>query len=75
MIECPNCGSSRFYYRQRVYEYHYFSHVEPEYVELTHLEDAVVDDDYPTNFWCEDCDKTWAINELAEIFKETNNDS
>lgn len=74
MIVCPKCGSTRFFYVSRVYEYHYIDRVEYGYVELAELQDSVPDESYETKLWCEDCCDEFDVAEIETILDKTNVD-
>lgn len=69
MINCPSCSSSRFFYVQRVYEYHKILELKDGDAFLENLEECVVDSCYTPHLFCEDCEKEFDLN-LEEIIHE-----
>ena len=66
---CPECDSSRFYYVQRVFEYHMIEEVKDGDVMLQHLQDAVVDTEFNPYLYCEECEAQFDLD-LEEIETE-----
>jgi len=54
MVNCPSCGSEKFYYIQRAWEYHRANDVESDgSADLSHLSNWSVDDSVQPYFECE----------------------
>lgn len=43
MIVCPKCGSDKFYYKMRVWEFHVVDNIDDGKVELLDLHDSYID--------------------------------
>ena len=56
-LECPICGTHRFYYVMRTYEYWSADVGSDKVLDLIDVEDSVIDNDFDNHWWCEDCQK------------------
>jgi len=71
-MNCPSCDSSRFFYVQRVYEYHAIDSVSDGNIDLSHLDDAAFDEGYTPHLYCDYCGKTFDLylNEFDLLEKD-----
>jgi hypothetical protein len=64
-VQCPNCGSFRFYYVQETTEYYTIDAIYEEgNVDLLALHDTFPKDDF--HFFCEDCGNDYSVKEYFD---------
>ena len=63
-MNCPKCDSARYYFVQRMYEYHTIESIENDgSVALLELDDSCMDLNFPPYIYCSGCDTIFDTNQ------------